>query len=169
MIRPSVCPAITSLIFVRDASGFPAKSASANVAAARLSAAVNSARGGRPDWTQTVFGARNVAAGEADAAGGARRSAPAATSSAPGDPSRCRARASSSAVRPRAPHRAIRSALATLAGENTVSAASWASTWYRSEPNAASACAASACTPAGAAARGSVEVDVSSRIAPYLP
>ena len=61
MILPSVCSAITRLISVRAASGAAAKSASASVAAARLSRAVNSARSGRPDWTHTVFGARNVA------------------------------------------------------------------------------------------------------------
>ena len=50
-------------------------------------------------------------------------------------------RASSAAVWPRAPHSAIRSALATLAGEKTVSAASSVRIWYRSAPSAASAAA----------------------------
>ena len=61
LILPSVCSAITRLIKARAASGAAAKSASASVAAASCSRAVNSARSGRPDWTQTVFGARNVA------------------------------------------------------------------------------------------------------------
>ena len=61
MILPSVCSAITRLIKVRAASGAAAKSASASVAAASRSRAVNSGHNGRPDWTHTVFGARNVA------------------------------------------------------------------------------------------------------------
>ena len=61
VILPSVCSAITRLIKARAASGAAAKSASASVAAASRSRAVNSARSGRPDWTHTVFGARNVA------------------------------------------------------------------------------------------------------------
>ena len=67
------------------------------------------------------------------------RSASAATS---GDESRWSARASSSAVRPRAPHRAISSAPATFTGEKTVSVVCSASTWYRSVPNASPAAAA---------------------------
>ena len=86
-----------------------------------------------------------------------RRSPLTATFSWRSDPSRCSAWASSAAVSPRAPHRAIRSALATLAGEKTVSAASSASTWYRSAPNAASA---------AAAARASVSAADSSRTVP---
>ena len=106
---------------------------------------MNSARSGRPDWTHTVFGARNVAdplPGPPSRWADTRRSGLTATSSWRSAPSRCSARASSAAVLPRAPHRAIRSALATLAGEKTVSAASSASTWYKSTPNVASAAAA---------------------------
>ena len=97
------------------------------MAAASCSRAVNSGRNGSPDWTHTVFGARNVADPPPLArrlaalrALDTRRSPLTATSSWRSDPSRCSARASSAAVSPRAPHRAIRSALATLAGEKTV-------------------------------------------------
>ena len=163
LILPAVCSAITRLIRVRAASGAAAKSASASVAAAWLSRAVNSARSGRPDCTHTVFGARNVAdslPGPPPRRADARRSALTATSSWRSAPSRCSARASSAAVLPRAPNRAIRSALATLVGEKTVSAASWASTWYMSTPNAATA---------AAAARASVSAAESFRTVPSYP
>ena len=58
------------------------------------------------------------------------------------DGARCSARASSAAVWPRAPHSAIRSALATLDGEKIMLAASPASVRYKSAPKAASAAAA---------------------------
>ena len=138
VILPSVCPAITRLISARAASGAAAKSASASAAAARFSCPVNSARSGSPDWTHTVFGARKTADPPSRPAD-TRLSPLAAASSGREDGSTCRARASSAAVWPRAPHSAIRSALATLAGEKTVLAASLASTWYRSAPKVASA------------------------------
>ena len=146
VILPSVCSAITRLISVRAASGAVAKSAVANMAAASFSRAVNSARSGRPDWTHTVFGARSVTDLGPSPRQADTRPSPLATTSGPSSrpprPSRCRTRASSVAVRPRAPHRAISSALATLAGEKTVLAASWASNWYMSAANAAAAAAA---------------------------
>ena len=167
MILPSVCSAITRLISVRAASGAAAKSASASVAAAWRSWAAYSARSGRPDWTHTVFGARNVAdpgpgsrPGLPSRQADTRRSPLTATSCWRSDPSRCSARTSSAAVSPRAPHRAIRSALATLAGEKTVLAASSASTWYMSAPNAASA---------ATAARAAVSAADSSCTVPSYP
>ena len=175
MILSSVCSAITRLIKARAASGAAAKSASASVVAASRSRAVNSGRNDRPDWTHTVFGARNVADPLPDPLPGSlpgsppgppsrhadtRRSPLTATSSWRSDPSRCSAWVSSAAVSPRAPHRAIRSALATLAGEKTVSAARSASTWYMSTPNAASA---------AAAARALVSAADSSRTIPSYP
>ena len=110
-----------------------------------------------------MFGARNVAGalpGSLSCGADTRRSPLTATSSGRSDPSRCSACASSAAVLPCAPHRAIRSALATLAGEKTVSAASSASNWYMSTPNAASA---------AAAARALVSTADSSRTVPSYP
>ena len=128
MIFPAVCSAITRLISFRATSGARAKSAPANVAAASLSRAVNSGRTGRPDWTQTVSGARNVT--DPDAASPMRADSERSPSTAASaDPFRCRARASSAAVWPRAPHQASHSALATLTGEKTMSAPSCASRW----------------------------------------
>ena len=78
-----------------------------------------------------MFGARNVADPPPDPLPGPPGPLPgradvnpspvAATSCGFAYPARCSTRASSAAVWPRAPHSAIRSALATLAGEKTVS------------------------------------------------
>src|SRR5690349_15309202 len=112
LILPSVWLAITRLISVRAASGAARKSAAAKVTAS-CSRASNAALTGSPDWIHTVFGARNVAD--------------------PPDVSVSRS--------PVAPHSAMRSARATLAGEKTVSVASSVRIWNRSAPSAASAAA----------------------------
>jgi hypothetical protein len=141
VILPSVWLAITRLISVRVASGAARKSAAANVTAS-CSRASNAALTGSPDWIHTVFGARNVAdPPPAPPDVSVCRSPAAAASCGFGSSSRCSTRASSAAVCPRAPHSAMRSALATLAGEKTVSAASSVRIWNRSAPSAASAAA----------------------------
>src|SRR5690349_20327994 len=138
LILPSVWLAITRLIAVRVASGAARKSAAANVTAS-CSRASNAALTGSPDWIHTVFGARNVA--DPPPGVSVSRSPAAAASCGWGSSSRCSTWASSAAVWPRAPHSAMRSALATLAGEKTVSVASSVRIWNRSAPSAASAAA----------------------------
>ena len=150
VILPSVCSAITRLICVRASSGAPAKSASATAAAAASrSRAVKAGCNGRPACTQTVAGARNVTAPSAVTSLTSAASARSPSAAASGEPPRCRAPASSAAVWPRAPHNAIRSAAATLTGENTVSAARSDRTRYRSVPNASSAIAGTAVAEPG--------------------
>ena len=119
---------------------------------------MNSARSGRPDWTHTVLGARNVAdplSPTADTDVAADRDVLLAVRSVQvqrtGQFRRRRAARSAQGH----PQRA-----ATLAGEKTVSAASSASTWYMSAPNAASA---------ATAARASVSAAESFRTVPSYP
>ena len=140
VIFPAVCSAMTRLISARAASGASAKPTCAMAAAAASSSwLVNPGSSGRPDCTHAIFGARNVtdpsAATSRTAAEVARSPPPAASGAS------CSAPASSAAVRPRAPHSAICSAVATLTGEKTVSVASSVSSRYRSAPNASSAAA----------------------------
>ena len=80
---------------------------------------MNSGDSGKPARTHMVFGARSVTSGlspEAFSTPVSRRSPSAAASG----PLRCSAVAICAAVFPRAPHSAICSAAAMLAGENTV-------------------------------------------------
>ena len=159
--KPVIFPAVSSatawLICALAAWGAAAKSASATVAAAAPSRAVNPGASGRPACTHTAAGARNVTAPSAvtslTSAASPRSPSAASSSCAASSPSaalsRCRAPASSAAVWPRAPHSAIRSTLATLAGENTMSAACSVSTPYMSAPNASSAAAGTVTAGAG--------------------
>ncbi len=165
--KPVIFPAVSSatawLICALAAWGAPAKSVSATVAAAAPSRAANPGASGRPACTHTAAGARNVTAPSAvtspTSAASPRSPSAASSSCAASSPcaasypcaasSICRARASSAAVWPRAPHSAIRSTLATLAGENTRSAACSVITRYMSTPNASSAAAGTVTAGAG--------------------
>src|SRR5690348_11447936 len=147
VILPSVCSAINRLISARAASGAAAKSASASVTPGVPTRAWNRAPSRSPDWIHTVAGARNIAdpppGSPPPGRAGISLRPVAATFCGSGYLLRCSTRASSAAVWPLAPHSAIRNALATLAGEKTMSSASAPSTPYRSTPSAASASAAS--------------------------
>ena len=122
VILPSVWSAITRLISARAVSGAAAKSASASVTAFVPNRAWKHAAQPKPGLDPHGIRRperRGPAAGVAvsQPVVGISRSPLAATSCGFEYPSRCSTRASSAAVWPLAPHSAIRSALATLAGE----------------------------------------------------